>query len=110
MQYKYCEVDMGRDFIAGNRDQLLLLRSTYALAFRVSNVVWFIVLFIAGYQWGRHTGANPWRTGLLLFAVGAIMVLIAIPLGGIITYGTTFLLHPCSKTEGKMSLRIPVLP
>ena len=53
-----------------------------ALAIRVSNVVSFVVLFIAGYQWGKHTGANPWRTGLLLFAVGAIMVLIAIPLGG----------------------------
>jgi len=61
---------------------LLLLRSNYALAIRVSNVVSFVVLFIAGYQWGRHTGANPWKTGLLLFAVGAIMVLIAIPLGG----------------------------
>jgi len=45
-------------------------------------VVSFIVLFIAGYQWGKHTGANPWSMGLLLVSIAAIMVLIAIPLGG----------------------------
>jgi VIT1/CCC1 family predicted Fe2+/Mn2+ transporter len=48
----------------------------------VSNVVSFVVLFILGYQWGKHTGADPWRTGLLLAAIAGIMVLIAIPLGG----------------------------
>ena len=61
---------------------LLLLRHDAALAIRVSNIVSFAVLFAAGYQWGLHTGANPWKTGLLLAAVSAIMVLIAIPLGG----------------------------
>jgi len=53
-----------------------------AFAIRLSNVVSFVVLFISGYQWGRHTGSSPWKTGLLLAATGAIMVLIAIPLGG----------------------------
>lgn len=61
---------------------LALLRDNPAVAIRASNVVSFIVLFIAGYQWGQHTGANPWRTGLLLFIVGLLMVAIAIPLGG----------------------------
>lgn len=60
----------------------LVLQHDYALAIRASNVVSFIVLFIAGYGWGRHTGANPWRTGLLVTAVGAVTVAIAIPLGG----------------------------
>lgn len=60
----------------------VLLRSDYALAIRVSNVVSFIVLFYAGYGWGKHTGSNPWKTGLLLAAVGVIMVAVAIPLGG----------------------------
>jgi hypothetical protein len=53
-----------------------------ALAIRASNVVSFVVLFISGYQWGKYTGANPWKTGLLLAAIAALMVLIAIPLGG----------------------------
>lgn len=61
---------------------LLLLRDDYALAVRASNVVSFVVLFLAGYSWGRHTGASPWRTGLILVAVGALLVAIAIPLGG----------------------------
>lgn len=61
---------------------LVLLRSNYDLAIRVSNIVSFIVLFISGYRWGQYTGANPWRTGLLLAAVALVMVLIAIPLGG----------------------------
>lgn len=60
----------------------LIFYNNPALAIRVSNVVSFVVLFGLGYQWGKHTGAHPWRTGLLLAAVAAIMVLIAIPLGG----------------------------
>lgn len=61
---------------------LVLLRGNYELAIRASNVVSFLVLFVAGYRWGQHTGANPWKTGILLAAVGLIMVMIAIPLGG----------------------------
>ncbi len=61
---------------------LMLLRSNYVLAIRVSNIVSFIVLFLAGYQWGKYTGSNPRKTGLLLVATAVIMVLIAIPLGG----------------------------
>jgi hypothetical protein len=61
---------------------LLLLRDNYALAVRASNIVSFAVLFAAGYSWGNYTGANPWKTGLLLAAVAALMVAIALPLGG----------------------------
>ncbi len=61
---------------------LVLLRSNYDLAIRVSNVISFIVLFHAGYNWGAYTGAKPWRTGLILVAAGVMMVAIAIPLGG----------------------------
>lgn len=52
------------------------------LAIRLSNLVSFVVLFLAGYRWGIYTGASPWRTGTLLAAVGVLMVAIAIPLGG----------------------------
>lgn len=61
---------------------LILLRDQGALAIRISNVVSFIVLFIASYLWGRYSRANPWKTGLLLLGTGVIMVAIAIPLGG----------------------------
>jgi len=61
---------------------LLLFHNNPALAIRASNVVSFFMLFIAGYQWGKYTGSNTWATGLLLAGIGAVMVLIAIPLGG----------------------------
>lgn len=61
---------------------LLLLRDQGVLAVRISNTVSFIVLFTAGYLWGRYTRANPWKTGLLLLGAGLIMMAIAIPLGG----------------------------
>jgi VIT1/CCC1 family predicted Fe2+/Mn2+ transporter len=61
---------------------LFLLRQNDDLAIRASNYVSFIVLFLVGYRWGKYTGANPWKTGLLLMTVAVAMVLIAIPLGG----------------------------
>ena len=61
---------------------LVLLRQQPVLAIRLSNVVSFTVLFLAGYRWGKYTGANPWKTGLLLFGAGVIMIAVAIPLGG----------------------------
>lgn len=61
---------------------LYLLGNNPDLAIRVSNIVSFVVLFAVGYLWGKYTGANPWKTGLLLMTVAVIMVLIAILLGG----------------------------
>jgi VIT1/CCC1 family predicted Fe2+/Mn2+ transporter len=61
---------------------LFIFRHDYALAIRLSNVVSFIVLFLAGYEWGRYTAMSSWRTGLLVMAVGALLVAVAIPLGG----------------------------
>ncbi len=60
----------------------LLLPQNTALAIRISNMISFVVLFAAGYSWGRHAGTSPWKTGLLLVVFGLLMVLIAIPLGG----------------------------
>lgn len=68
--------------VAPSLATLALLREQGTLAIRASNIVSFIVLFATGYQWGQYTGASPWRTGLLLVAVAALMVGIAIPLGG----------------------------
>jgi len=60
----------------------LLLRESPKLALRLSNTISFLMLFYAGYQWGKYTGSQPWQTGLLLSLIGALMVLIAIALGG----------------------------
>ncbi len=40
------------------------------------------MLFFLGYRWGNYTGSNPWKTGVLLFIAGVILMAIAIPLGG----------------------------
>lgn len=61
---------------------LWLLRHDPLVGMRISNVISFIMLFILGYRWGVYTRANPWRTGLLLFSTGFILMAIAIPLGG----------------------------
>lgn len=61
---------------------LWLLRDYPPLALRISNVISFVILFILGYRWGNYTGSNPWKTGVLLFIAGVILMAIAIPLGG----------------------------
>ena len=60
----------------------ILFRNDHNLAIRVSNVISFAVLFYSGYEWGKYTGAYPLKTGLLLVAVGVLLVAIAIPFGG----------------------------
>jgi thiamine transporter ThiT len=60
----------------------LVLQQNFALALRISIIVSFIMLFIAGFRWGRYTGANPWTTGLLLMSVAVALVVIALLLGG----------------------------
>jgi VIT1/CCC1 family predicted Fe2+/Mn2+ transporter len=61
---------------------LFIFSHNYLFAIRASNLVSFIVLFWAGYRWGQYTGVSPWRIGLLLVGLGALMVAIAIVLGG----------------------------
>jgi VIT1/CCC1 family predicted Fe2+/Mn2+ transporter len=61
---------------------LYALSADLPLAIRVSNIVSFAMLFVLGFSWGRYTGVSPWKTGLGLAAIGLLMVLIAIPLGG----------------------------
>jgi hypothetical protein len=61
---------------------LVILDDNYDLAIRLSNFIAFTVLFYSGYQWGKYSGTNPWKTGLLLLCIGVLLVMIAIPLGG----------------------------
>jgi VIT1/CCC1 family predicted Fe2+/Mn2+ transporter len=61
---------------------LLVFRNNFELAILVSNLVSIVMLFIAGYFWGKYTGGNPWKIGLLLMIIAVIMALAAIFLGG----------------------------
>ncbi len=60
----------------------LVLRHDFAVALRISIIVSFVMLFIAGFRWGRYTGASPWKTGLLLMSVAVALVVVALLLGG----------------------------
>jgi hypothetical protein len=52
------------------------------LALRVSNGIAVVLLFVAGYAFGRLTGRNPLGLGLAMVVVGFILVWITISLGG----------------------------
>jgi VIT1/CCC1 family predicted Fe2+/Mn2+ transporter len=51
-------------------------------ALRVSNAVAIVMLFLCGYLFGHHTGLRPWASGLCSVAIGSVLVLVAIALGG----------------------------
>jgi VIT1/CCC1 family predicted Fe2+/Mn2+ transporter len=57
-----------------------LSRAHFAL--RLSNGVAIAMLFLAGFSLGRYAGLSPLRTGLVMVAVGAVLVGITIALGG----------------------------
>ena len=59
----------------------LLLEDSY-IALRVSNGIMTALLFLVGYLWGKHVGARPLFSGLLVMSIGVALVLVAIPLGG----------------------------
>lgn len=60
----------------------VLLIEDDMLALRVSNALLVALLFLAGWFWGKRVGARPWHAGLMIMLLGAIMALVAIPLGG----------------------------
>jgi hypothetical protein len=60
----------------------VVLRDNVALALRISIILSFVMLFIAGFRWGSYTGASPWKTGLLLMSVAVALVVVALLLGG----------------------------
>ncbi len=52
------------------------------LALRLSNLFAIGMLFVCGYAFGRYAGYRPLVTGLAMVAVGAVLVGVAIGLGG----------------------------
>ena len=51
-------------------------------ALRVSNAIAIGFLFLIGYRFGHVSGSNPWRSGFAMLAVGGILVIAALVLGG----------------------------
>ena len=51
-------------------------------ALRVSNAIAIVMLFIAGYTYGRCVGRRPWATGISMVFLGGAFVGITIALGG----------------------------
>ena len=59
-----------------------LLIDDVATALRVSNVLALATLFIGGWLLGRYAFGRPWRYGFGMAALGAVLVVIIIALGG----------------------------
>jgi VIT1/CCC1 family predicted Fe2+/Mn2+ transporter len=52
------------------------------LALRVSNAAAIVMLFLAGWAYGKHAGYRPWHVGAVMVIVGLGMVGLTIALGG----------------------------
>lgn len=52
------------------------------IAVRASNTVALGMLFVLGSWWGREVGRDPWHMGASLTAIGFVLVLVTIALGG----------------------------
>ena len=51
-------------------------------ALRVSNAIAIVLLFVAGYAFGRITGRRPVRVGISMVVLGSILVGLTMALGG----------------------------
>lgn len=51
-------------------------------ALRASNALMIVLLFVAGWRYGRHIAMRPWLAALVLTSIGVALVAIAIRLGG----------------------------
>jgi hypothetical protein len=84
----------GRDFVGASGICILVILSTFPvvlpfvvfedtrLAVRLSNAIAIILLFVRGFLFARYAGLRPWATGLIMVAVGVVLVSLAIALGG----------------------------
>ncbi|HKE01553.1 MAG TPA: VIT1/CCC1 transporter family protein [Planctomycetota bacterium] len=59
----------------------LFVKDTY-LALRLSNGVAIAMLFVIGSSLGKYAGLRPWRVGLAMVFIGALLVVITMALGG----------------------------
>jgi hypothetical protein len=59
-----------------------LIMSDAVPALRVSNAIAVTLMFFSGYSLGRISGLGRWKTGIGMVALGTVLVLITIALGG----------------------------
>ena len=59
-----------------------IFMTNVAQALRVSNAIAIVLLFLIGFRFGRVSGSNPWRSGFAMVAVGLVLVVAALVLGG----------------------------
>jgi VIT1/CCC1 family predicted Fe2+/Mn2+ transporter len=59
----------------------IVIHGTYR-ALRVSNAVAVVMLFLAGCSLGRYAGHRPLRKGFAMVALGIVLVLLTLALGG----------------------------
>ena len=51
-------------------------------AMRVSNAIAIVLLFLAGFTFGRIAEYHPWLTGLAMVVLGSVLVGVTMALGG----------------------------
>ena len=51
-------------------------------ALRLSNAIAGVMLFMAGYAYGRCVGRHPWLVGASMVLLGALLVALTMALGG----------------------------
>ena len=59
-----------------------LLMKDVTRALSISNGIALALLFLAGFLFGRATNSGPWRTGFITLAVGSVLTITALVLGG----------------------------
>jgi len=84
----------GRDYAGALGVFLLVVLSTFPVvipfmlvdeplrAMRLSNLVALVTLFAGGWMLARYAGGNPWKSGLVMAAIGAALSAAIIALGG----------------------------
>jgi len=59
-----------------------LVLADVGLALRLSRLVALVMLFAGGWGLGRYAGFSPFRTGVLMLALGGVLVGVTVALGG----------------------------
>jgi VIT1/CCC1 family predicted Fe2+/Mn2+ transporter len=59
-----------------------VLLSDPLLALRTSNAMLLAMMFFAGWRWAGYTGGPRFWTGFAMLLLGAVLVVVAIALGG----------------------------
>jgi VIT1/CCC1 family predicted Fe2+/Mn2+ transporter len=51
-------------------------------AMRTSQAIAVLLLFVTGWRLGAYSGRSPWRTGLVMVAIGVVLSALTYVLGG----------------------------